>query len=169
MSDSGLTANGASSEWTAWATAAGDPALDAELRRLYDRLAGEIAAKSPTCWLSGKCCHFDSYGHRLYVTGLEIAWLVGQLDPAQRKSLDAADLPALDGCPFQVSKMCGVHALRPLGCRVYYCDPTAQDWQSTVYEGYLDDLRLLHDQRGLPYRYMEWRVGLAEAREVIGT
>lgn len=156
------------SEWAAWRDAAAESSVDAELRRLFDRLADEIEAKSPTCWISGKCCHFDSYGHKLYVTGLEIAWLVGQLDTAQRESLDGAELPVLDGCPFQVTKMCGVHSLRPLGCRVYYCDPAAQDWQSAVYEGYLDDLRLLHDQRGLPYRYMEWRVGLAEARREIG-
>lgn len=153
--------------WAQWREAAAQPSVDAELRRVFERLDAEIARRSPTCWLSGRCCRFESYGHKLYVTGLEIAWVIGQLDAAQRAALRDADLPALDGCSFQSDKLCGVHGVRPLGCRIYYCDPDAQDWQSAVYEGYLDDLRHLHEQRGIAYGYMEWRTGLNEAREAM--
>ena len=97
------------------------------------------------------------------MTGLEIAWLVDQLEPSHRDALARADLPGLDGCPFQQDKLCGVHTIRPLGCRTYYCDPAAQDWQNPAYETYLDDLRTLHDKHGLDYRYIEWRWGLADA------
>ncbi|MBI1368938.1 MAG: hypothetical protein GC162_09830 [Planctomycetes bacterium] len=154
--------------WRSWADAAGEAAVDHALRDLYDRLVDDIAGRSPTCWLSGKCCKFESYGHRLYVTGLEIAWMLGQIDADARARLDAAELRGMDGCPFQMSKMCGVHAIRPLGCRIYYCDPAAKSWQNEVYEQYQNELRRLHDQRGLTYRYMEWRMGLEDARAAMG-
>ena len=150
--------------WRRWFEAASRGDVDAALRRLYAELDREVAAHNPTCWISGKCCRFDAYGHRLYATGLEIAWLIRQLDATGRDRLDAAELPAMDGCPFQVDRLCSVHADRPVGCRVYFCDPAAQHWQSETSERHLAALRALHDRHALPYAYMEWRAALAEAR-----
>ncbi len=66
------------------------------------------------------------------------------------------------GCPFQIDKLCGVHALRPLGCRMYFCDPTSTEWQNDLYERLHAELRRLHDETGVPYRYVEWRQALIE-------
>lgn len=153
--------------WEAWFEAARREAVDADLRDLHAKLDADVAGRNPTCWLSGKCCRFDSYGHRLYTTGLEVAWLIAQLDAAGLQRLDAAALPGLDGCPFQLDRLCSVHADRPIGCRVYFCDPAAQRWQSEVYERHLAALRRLHDAHALPYAYMEWRAALAEARAAL--
>lgn len=153
--------------WRRWDEAAGEPAIDSSLRAVYEQLDAEIAERGPTCWISGRCCQFDAYGHRLYVTGLEIAWFLRQLDAMSVQRLHSAALPEADGCPFQVKGLCGVHPVRPLGCRIFFCDPNAQDWQNPVYERYLTELRQLHEAHGLPYRYMEWRNGLAEARAAL--
>jgi Fe-S-cluster containining protein len=150
--------------WPELLAAAARPEIAATLRDLFATLDAEIAALNPTCWISGKCCKFDSYGHRLYVTALEIAWLLPQLDAPSRLRLRDSHLPELDGCPFQVAGLCSVHALRPLGCRTYFCDPAAQHWQNPLYEKFLTALRQLHDAYAIPYRYLEWRTGLAEAR-----
>lgn len=152
--------------WSAWHKAAGRAEIDQAIRAIYADLDAAIAAKSPTCWLSGKCCHFESYGHRLYVTALEIAWLIQQLDTPQI-TMNHDELVQIDGCPFQQNKLCGVHTVRPLGCRIYYCDPNAQGWQNEIYEIYLNRLRALHEQHGLDYRYLEWRAGLAEANAML--
>lgn len=153
--------------WSAWFAAACDPAIDTALRACYADLDAEVASRNPTCWLSGKCCKFDTHGHKLYVTALEIAWVISRLDPLGRSRLYEAPLPDLDGCPFQVNGLCSVHALRPLGCRVYFCDPSAQGWQNDLYETFLSRLRRLHEERGVEYRYMEWRLGLSEARAAL--
>ncbi|QNN24004.1 hypothetical protein HED60_17575 [Planctomycetales bacterium ZRK34] len=157
----------AADAWLAWRDAARDPHLDQQLRALYDDLAAEIERRAPTCWISGRCCKFDTYGHRLYITGLEVAWLIDRLDEPSRARLDDAPLPGLDGCPFQVDGLCSVHALRPLGCRIYFCDPAAQAWQNPVYETFLDRLRKLHEQYELDYSYLEWRLALDEARKCL--
>lgn len=153
--------------WSELLAAAACGEINNALRELFAKLDADIASRMPTCWLSGKCCHFDTYGHRLYITALEVAWLVIQLDAPSRARLRDSALPELDGCPFQVSKLCSVHALRPLGCRTYFCDPAARAWQSPLYEQFLCELRELHDLHTLPYRYMEWRIALSEVRDIL--
>ena len=152
-------------QWDLWFAAARRAEVDDALRDLFRAMNADIAARKPVCDLSGRCCRFDTWGHQLYATGLEIAWLLTQLDDSGRSRLRDAPLPQMDGCPFQVGKLCSVHTLRPIGCRVYYCDPNAQDWQGEVYERFLGELKQLHTRFAVEYRYMEWRRGLAEARD----
>ena len=66
------------------------------------------------------------------------------------------------GCPFQVEGLCSVHSIRPFGCRVFFCDATSDDWQHAQYERFHAQLKQLHDELAVPYRYMEWRAALAE-------
>ncbi|MBC7835554.1 MAG: YkgJ family cysteine cluster protein [Phycisphaerales bacterium] len=166
-----------------WLASVRRPEILADLESVYEGLAAAIAARGPKCWTSGKCCNFDAYGHKLYVTGLETAYTIERLSapstasappdessaaataPRWRDGIlrqsDIDDALARGGCPFQSGSLCGVHAIRPLGCRVYFCDPTAQGWQQDVYEKLLKDLRALHDRHGIEYRYGEWRQMLA--------
>ena len=122
---------------------------------LYARVTAEIDARRPKCEMSGRCCNFESYGHRLYLTTLEIATFLHDLPPSQL-------LPPIPpaGCPFQLNKLCSVHTLRPFGCRIFFCDPTATDWQQSAYERFHADLKQLHEQLDVPYAYMEWRTAL---------
>jgi Fe-S-cluster containining protein len=98
----------------------------------------------------------------LYVTALEIAWMVRQLPDQSIRQIDRQGLITTDGCPFQLDRCCTIHALRPLGCRVFFCDRSTDPAQSRLYENYLADLRHLHDEHHIAYRYLEWRAGLAE-------
>lgn len=137
------------------------------MQAIYDRIDAAVAERRPVCRASGRCCHFDSHGHRLYVTALEIAWFITRLHDDERWRLrEAPDIVALDGCVFQRHGLCGTHSIRPLGCRAYFCDPAAQEWQHELYETLMTDLRALHDHHGIAYRYMEWRAGLDEARRL---
>ncbi len=129
-----------------------------ELDGIYKDLAGEITARSPKCSASGRCCKFESFGHRLYVTGLEAAYLWARLGDAARPSEAAVnDARAAGGCPFQPERLCTVHAIRPMGCRMFFCDETARDWQEATYERYQSRIRELHDRLGIAYIYAEWR------------
>jgi Fe-S-cluster containining protein len=73
---------------------------------------------------------------------------------------DVDEALARGGCPFQVRNLCGVHESKPLGCRVYFCDASAEKWQQDLSERLLGDLRAIHDRHGVEYRYGEWRVML---------
>lgn len=171
--------------WRHWSEALEREAVVRALTALYDEVDAAVAAREPTCWMSGKCCDFDAYGHRLYVTGLEIAWCVRRLARVAVSGDGAASgaangsashrLPqSTDGdlsgpCVFQQKRMCGIHAVRPFSCRMFFCQQGTEDWQHETYERFLNQLRRLHEDEGVAYRYMEWRAGLAEAIPVLGT
>ena len=72
------------------------------------------------------------------------------------------------GCPFQVAKLCGVHEIRPFGCRIYFCDATSTVWQQEAYEAFHGQLKRLHESLGVPYFYVEWRSALAVVLGISG-
>ena len=161
-----------STQWQLWREAARTAVIDGALRGLYAEVDAAVAARGPTCWQSGRCCRFASFGHRLYVTGLEIAWFLEQCAATSAQS-DIRDstsgghpLPVLgdgvEACPYQRDNLCTTHAVRPLGCRIFFCQQGTEQWQQELYEAYQARLRRLHDEHGLAYRYMDWLAGLGE-------
>ena len=144
--------------WPLWYEQSLIPLIDDGIKALYTELGDAISEKGPTCWSSGKCCNFNAYGHLLYVTGLEIAWYCRQLESTTSISID---LKA--PCPLQIDGLCSTHAIRPLGCRVYFCQRGTQDWQQDLYERFQKQLVNLHEENAIPYAYMEWRYGLQQA------
>lgn len=145
----------------AWLTAAQQSDIADALEAIYLSTADAIEARGPACWASGRCCNFAATGHLLFVTGLETAYCLTRLPADQRltrATLD--DALARGGCPFQVENLCGVHAIKPLGCRVYFCDRSAQQWQNELSERMLEQIRAIHARFALPYAYGEWRAML---------
>src|SRR5436853_7876946 len=103
---------------------------------LYAEVDREVAAAGPVCVASGRCCRFKEYGHTLFVSNLEAEVLLASA-PAYEKPVSA------DFCPFQKDKLCTAREPRPLGCRVYYCDPSYQETGSRITEKYLRRLKEL--------------------------
>ena len=153
-------------------------------------LDADVAGRRPVCRASGRCCKFEAYGHRLYVTGVELAFFAARELGAPGGDGDCLNEPIaehaqgpfpehgtrvslpqffssekFEGCPYQVEGLCTAREGRPLGCRIYFCDENAQEWQNGVYEKYHAKLRGVHERFGVPYRYVEWRAGLRELME----
>ncbi len=160
VSDSGLARH--------WLDATARPEIADAMGGVYADAAAAIALRGPACWASGRCCNFEVHGHRLYVTGLEAAWCVAKLPEIAGTRRENFAEPTLrlvvleearnrGGCPFQVVNLCGVHAIKPLGCRVYFCDRSAQEWQMELSERLIVRVRAIHDEFGIEYRYGEWR------------
>jgi Fe-S-cluster containining protein len=124
---------------------------------VYAELQRAIDKRRPLCVVSGRCCRFEEYGHRLYVTTLELARFMMDLGARPRADWNGR------GCPFQASTLCGVHAIRPFGCRIFFCDASSTAWQQELYEQLHARLRHLHDELGVAYYYLEWRQGLIAA------
>ena len=158
------------------AAAAARPEVLAAVGRVYAQLQRAIDDRRPVCHASGRCCRFDEFGHRLYVSTLELAAFVGQPQelpvagdqlPEKRTSLPvlptANRQPPTDTCPYQEpgTNLCTVHTIRPFGCRMFFCDATATDWQNAEYERVHAELKALHAALDVPYFYVEWRAALA--------
>src|SRR5499426_4178823 len=102
---------------------------------LYAEADREVATAGPVCVASGRCCRFKEYGHTLFLSSLEADVL---LSAAQEYDRDAV---TADFCPFQKGNLCTAREPRPLGCRVYYCDPNYQQTGAAISEKYVKRLK----------------------------
>jgi hypothetical protein len=114
--------------------------------QLYAEVDREIAAAGPVCVATGRCCRFKEYGHILFLSSLEAEVLLHSAPPY--------DIPVTpDFCPFQKENLCTARDPRPLGCRVYYCDPAYQETGSAIMEKYTRRLKQLTEDEGLTWCY----------------
>jgi hypothetical protein len=131
-----------------------------ELRALYDQLDAEVARLGPVCQLSGRCCRFREYGHTLFVSAIEVEFLLDRA-PDPQGPLDRGDT-----CPWQDSLgRCAAREARPLGCRVYYCDPAYLPAAWELSERFISRLKSLTDRHGLPWNYAPLHRHLHEQRD----
>ncbi|HMN97138.1 MAG TPA: hypothetical protein PKC43_11595 [Phycisphaerales bacterium] len=132
--------------------------------RALDALAGFVAEATrsmrPLCVASGCCCAFEAFGHRLYVTALEVRRFLDRLEDELGRGCDEAMVEASiqrGDCPFLVAGACSVHPIRPLACRMFFCDPAVASSQQELYEEVHARIRAIHAEHGSDYRYGEWR------------
>ena len=134
----------------------GNAELHRAMAAFFAEVDQSIARQNPVCRNRGACCRFDSFGHKLYVTGVELIYFV----QGQRAAWRRADGTGL--CPYHVGGECTARSHRPLGCRIFYCDPDTRDWQPAEYERRHGELRRLGVRLGVDYRYVEWLSALRE-------
>jgi hypothetical protein len=124
------------------------PLFMAELGVIYRDLDREIVAIGPSCVLSGRCCRFREYGHTLFVSGPEMRFLLDKA-PEPVRPLDQGET-----CPWQDQNgRCQARDARPLGCRIYYCDPSYESRAAALSEAYIARLKSMADRHNLSWDY----------------
>jgi hypothetical protein len=140
-----MTDNTATTFWNAPRLS---PAAEAELRSLYEQLDAEVARLGPVCRLSGRCCRFKEHDHTLFVSTAEVQLLLGNA-PKPVRPLDSGET-----CPWQDDRgHCTARESRPLGCRVYYCDPAYEPSAHELSERSIARLKTLANDHGLSWNY----------------
>lgn len=129
--------------------------LRREILQVYQEADRAVAAAGPVCVASGRCCRFAEYGHTLFISNLEAEVLLESAPPFEQPV-------SSDFCPFQKDKLCTARDPRPLGCRVYFCDPNYQEKSQVISEEYLARLKRLAEEHGLEWRYAPLHVFLNE-------
>ncbi|MBI2921202.1 MAG: hypothetical protein HYY18_08980 [Planctomycetes bacterium] len=132
--------------------------LRAELGALYRDVDAEIAASNPACKLSGECCHFERYGHRLYASRAEAVYFALHHAPP-------APGFAHDRCPYLSGNRCTAREGRPLGCRVFFCDPAWKGKGEALTERALRRIAEMTDRLGIPWDYRPFLTHLDDMGE----
>lgn len=128
------------------------------LEAVYGDVDRELAERNPRCLHDGACCRFATSGLSLFVTPLEVAYLILKAGPPPR--------PPMEGtCPYQEGIECRARAGRPLGCRIYFCDPGMEEVMSGIYEPCHQKIIALHNRHEVRYSYMELVQALVFTRE----
>jgi Fe-S-cluster containining protein len=132
------------------------PELRQRVLAVFAEADAAVVAAGPRCDASGRCCRFKEYGHSLFISNLEAEVLLESAPPY-------AGMVTGDFCPFQVENLCTAREPRPLGCRVYFCDPGYQETGKTISETYLRRLKELAEEFGTGWRYAPLHHFLNEA------
>lgn len=136
------------------------PRIREALHQVYRDLDADVRAAGPVCDLSGRCCRFVEYDHTLFLSGPEATLLVADAPTPARELDDGAT------CPWQDARgACTAREARPLGCRVYFCDPSYQDRMYEITEEAIRGLRRVVEALDLPWDYAPLHRHLHRARE----
>jgi Fe-S-cluster containining protein len=119
-----------------------------EIERVYAELEADLAREGYVCRACGDCCRLAAHGFRLYLSTLELALIL------QRCVLDRLP-PERDGrCGFQQDGRCTIHAVRPIGCRTFFCEAEGGHL-SDLYERTLKRLKRLAETYGCRWEYCQ--------------
>jgi Fe-S-cluster containining protein len=112
-----------------------------------------VEGTADSCSACGKCCDFDAYDHRLFVTSPEMVYLIAKLGRANI-------LPMAGGmCPYNLRGECTIHPYRFAGCRIFFCKGDAakqaqlSEWASARFKDICQD-------SGLDYAYTDLKTAL---------
>jgi Fe-S-cluster containining protein len=132
-----------------------EQAIIEAVERIYSSLEAELLQTPDKCKACGKCCDFEFFDHKLYITAPELVYFKTKL--AENK---IPLLPMTAGvCPYRRDGKCSVYPWRFAGCRIFNCTGNA-DLQSQLSEGTIASCKLLCEQLELKYRYMDLKNGL---------
>ena len=127
-----------------------------EIDHLYlwlDQTLASHKAQAGDCSACGKCCDFDAYGHRLYVTHAEMLYFSSKVGPSGLRPMPTGQ------CPYMEGNRCSVHPYRFSGCRIYGCAGHAE-FQNKLTEKALEKIKDLSDILDIRYEYMDIRQAL---------
>ncbi len=121
---------------------------------VYAFIDSRIAETDSACNACGKCCDFDSYDHRLFVTTPELVYFASHISPHPIK-------PMTTGlCPYNIKGVCSVHPHRFAACRIFSCTGGA-DAQNRLSEAALAKLKSICEQSNIPYQYVDLKAALS--------
>ena len=122
---------------------------------IYGWLDSQIEDNSESqgkCGECGRCCDFDIYGHRLFVTRPELMYLEAAL---------GGELKPMPGgrCPYNVNGKCTVYEDRFAGCRIFGCKGDA-DFQSGLSESAVGKFKSICVEFEIDYLYADLATAL---------
>lgn len=121
------------------------------LESLYKNLGQDLKQLPQPCTTCGNCCNFQKAEHRLYVTSLEMAYLLEHAPNFNPHLLEK------DICPYQLNHLCSVRNHRMLGCRTFFSKHKAEDRIrfETIHEKYLAKIRIIYKEEQLKWEYKD--------------
>lgn len=128
------------------------------LELIYKKLHEQLKSLPCPCDACGACCQFSNAEHRLYISELELTYV-----------LKKYEIPKIEGdvCPFMVDEKCTVRDRRMLGCRSYFRAHSQEDHvrAEALYEKALKEIKALYSQYNLKWVYKDLMVFLKEVEE----
>jgi hypothetical protein len=124
----------------------------AQVKQIYDWLDENIKPLNNKCDACGKCCNFDSFGHKLFVTTPELLYFSRNVKNSRKMSTQT--------CPYLENGKCGARNHRFAGCRIFFCKED-KDLQNKLSEQASKKFKAICEKYDLPYRYIDLPTALS--------
>jgi Fe-S-cluster containining protein len=141
--------------------------IASRVEAIYKWLDEQIAAHQDAagkCEACGKCCDFETFGHRLFVTTPEMIYFAEKIGSEKLKKITTGKCSYQEGDPSTAlgtpSRKCTVYDFRFAGCRIFCCKGDAR-FQSELTETVIKKFKALCDEFKIPYRYVDLPTALA--------
>ncbi len=128
-----------------------------EVDAVYQWLDEQLAEMDSFCRACGDCCDFESFGHKLYVTTLELMYFQHLLGSDMKEMSTGV-------CPYRIDGKCTVYPYRFSGCRIFSCKGDTEK-ENALCEKAVRKFKTLCDEYGLPYHYVCLQAGLEMLNE----
>ena len=124
--------------------------LDAQIR---EQVAGRA------CEACGKCCDFEAFDYRLFLTPPELIYLAANLAGEKLRAMPTGR------CPYNnIAGKCMIYEYRFAGCRIFACKGDAE-FQSRLSESALEKFKSICTEFDIPYRYSDLASALNSSTE----
>jgi hypothetical protein len=119
-----------------------------KVAEIYDWIETRISDgnKQDRCKACGKCCDFEAFDHRLFITPPELMYLMANLGYEKIRPMPTGK------CPYNIESKCTVYEYRFAGCRIFFCSGDAE-FQSELSEAALKKIKSLCVDLYIPYCY----------------
>lgn len=127
-----------------------------KVAEIYDWLDSQVESHKDLagrCEACGRCCDFESFDHKLFVTGPELMYLSVNLQGENVKPMETSR------CPYNVDGKCTIYVHRFAGCRIFCCKGNT-DFQNSLSESALEKFKSLCNEFQIGYRYSELATAL---------
>lgn len=125
----------------------------AEIYKEIDEKIHSHRELSGVCSTCGKCCDFESFDHKLFVTPPELMYLSAKLHNENLKPMKGGR------CPYNDGSKCGVYEFRFSGCRIFCCKGDT-DFQSGLSESSIKKFKAICERFQISYRYTDLATAL---------
>ena len=127
--------------------------ISAAVQQVYDFIDSQTAPPENSCTACGKCCDFENFDHKLFVTSPELIYFANKNATEKIKPMQN------ETCPYKENEKCTVYENRFAGCRIFSCKAD-KDFQSTLTEKALSKLKSICKDFQIPYRCLDLETAL---------
>lgn len=122
-----------------------------KVAQIYDWLDENLKNLDPNCSACGKCCNFDSFGHKLFITTPELLYFYENLEPLRKMTGQS--------CPYLKDGKCDARNFRFSACRIFFCKSDSEKLNQ-LSEQAIEKFKALCDELDFPYRYIDLATAL---------
>ncbi len=119
-----------------------------EIYRFIELETSKPGFNNQKCRACGRCCDFDKFDHRLYITIPEYIYMKKMASRENIKFMQK------DLCPYRINNKCSIHPYRFAGCRIFNCRGD-EKLQGQLSEKVVKKFKKLCNEFDISYQYRD--------------